>query len=95
MNCIKVKVKFMSPYFQALTGVEEEEITIKDGTTVKDLLKKISVIHDHKLYEQLLEEETTLKNGVLIIINGKVIQDVNSKLRDGDIIIITIAHGGG
>lgn len=96
MNYIRVKLKFLSPYFRDLAGISEEDIFLKSDSTIMDLLKKLLEIHGKRLYEQLFDEETSdLRSGVLIVINGRVARGAHEKLKDGDVVVVTIMYEGG
>ncbi|MEM4488493.1 MAG: MoaD/ThiS family protein [Desulfurococcaceae archaeon] len=96
MNSIRVKLRFLSPYFRDLAGINEEDISLENGSTMRDLLKKLLDIHGERLYEQLFDEETNdFRSGVLVVINNRVTQRADEKLKDGDIVVITMMYEGG
>ncbi|MEM1697823.1 MAG: MoaD/ThiS family protein [Thermofilaceae archaeon] len=86
----------MSPYLQALAKVSEEEFTLEEGSTVQSLLTKLSEVHGRELYELLFDDKwKELRSGVLVVLNDRIVQSVNERVKDGDVIVITIAYEGG
>jgi len=96
VNSIRIKVRFLSPYFRDLAGVGEEEVLLGEGSSLRALLGKLRELHGERLYEQLYDEETgEVRSGVLLVVNGRLASSVNEVLRDGDMVAITIAYEGG
>lgn len=96
MSCTRVKVKYLSPYFRDFTRVEEETVVVEAGSTVRDVLVKLSEKHGEYLLTLLLDDTgKELRGGVLVFLNNKVVQSLDSNVEDGDSVAITIAADGG
>lgn len=90
----QLKLKYLT-YFKDLVGVEEETITIQNDITIGKLIEIIAEKHGKEFYKQLIDEKNgELKHGVLIIVNGKVVQKIAEKIM-GEEIIFSIASTGG
>lgn len=94
VNYIKVKVKYIPQLFQVVTKAEEEEVLVYEGSTLADLLKRVSQIHEG-LSKWLLTDDGMLSENILVIINKKVEWDLSKKLEDGDEVVLTIPFDGG
>jgi molybdopterin converting factor small subunit len=96
MSYIKVKVKYLAPYIKNLIGIDEEFIEIEKGSTIKDVILKLVEVHGKHVLTLLLKEgEKDLREGILIALNDIVVQSINHRVSDGDIISIFITVNGG
>ncbi len=96
MNFIKVKVKYLSPYFRNLVGVDEEEVVLKSGSKLIDVLKEVSKAHGGQVLTQIIDEEKKeFRGGVLIAVNDAVVSNVNIEVKDGDVVTVLIALDAG
>ena len=96
MSYIKVKVKYLAPYIKNLIGIDEEFIEIEKGSTIKDVILKLVEVHGKHVFTLLLKEgEKDLREGILIALNDIVVQSINHRVSDGDIISIFITANGG
>jgi MoaD family protein len=92
---IRVRVKYISELLISVTNTSEEEFTVSDCTTLRDLLEAITRIHGVKLREWIFNEKGELSGNVLIIVNGELTLKLNRKLQHGDTVILTIPFDGG
>ncbi len=94
-NCIRVKVKYLAPLFQSLTGLESEELMLEKGTKLRDLLKELARAHGEELGKWFFSEDGRLNQGTLIIVNGSIVHDFDKDLSDKDEVVLTIPFDGG
>jgi len=102
-----VQVRYFGK-LRELVGVKNEEYTVKEGTTVADLLlsripekhSEVSKTWAETLFRTIKSEIIRNKDGTpvldnyLIMINGKSAK-LNGKLRQGDEVAIMPPFGGG
>jgi molybdopterin synthase sulfur carrier subunit len=87
-------------YMAVLKGLSEEplkSINI-EGDTLKDLLDYLKNKESPKVRSRLFNEDGSLHSDIIIFINGKdynLIGGLNTKIKDGDeIVILPTVHGG-
>lgn len=96
MNSIKVKIKYLNPYFRNLVGVDEEEIVLVGGRKLIDVLRELSRKHGTQILTQLIDEEKKeFRGGVLIAVNDVVAPNIDVEVKDGDVITVLIALDAG
>jgi len=96
MNSIKVKIKYLNPYFRNLVGVNEEEIVLAGGRKLIDVLRELSRKHGTQILTQLIDEEKKeFRGGVLIAVNDVVAPNIDVEVEDGDVITVLIALDAG
>jgi len=81
--------------FREIAGVREiiEEITF--GSTVRDVLSKLAKKYG-KDFNNIINPETgQIDLETLVMVNGKSIRRADLKLRDNDVVMITVPFGGG
>jgi MoaD family protein len=85
--------------FRSKIGKTEDDIDIEEGSTVLDLLRKLSTMYGKSL-EKLISEESgsTLDPSLVITVNGSILdrsRDLNRKIKKGDkISLMSIVSGG-
>jgi len=79
-----------------LVGKREEELEVKDGLLLKDLISFLIKTYGKDLQEYLLDKETKdVKDLFRILINGEVSQIKNVKIENNsEIVIIPPVSGG-
>ena len=92
---VKIRVKYLSELLQSVTGSIEEDIVLKEGSTLRDLLKRIADLHGERLREWLFNEKGEFSGNILVLVNGEISSNSERKLRDGDTVILTIPFDGG
>ncbi len=87
-----VKVKLIPPLDKEV-GSKEINVSMKENTTVFDILNKLSLE-----YKVRLVIDNDLNPGYLVLLNDKdinVLEGLKTKVKNGDIlIIIPVSHGG-
>jgi len=92
---IRVRVKYIPEILQSITGVSEEEVAVGENATLRDLIETIIHAHGEKLRAWLLSEKRELAENILVFVNGEVATKLERRLRDGDVVVITIPFNGG
>jgi len=92
---IRVRVKYIPEILQSVTRVSEEEVAVGENATLRDLIETIINAHGEKLRAWLLSEKRELAENVLVIVNGEVVTKLERRLRDGDVVVVTIPFDGG
>lgn len=96
MRYIRVRVRYLTPYIRNLVGVDEEIITIEEGSSVRDVIMRVAELHGERLLDQLLRDDgRDLREGILVVVNDRVVQDVDYRVEDGDVVAFLIALDGG
>jgi molybdopterin converting factor small subunit len=96
MSFTRVRVKYIAPYIRSLVGVDEEVIEIREGATVKDLILKIAEIHGNHILSQLLEDDgRSLRQGVAVLVNGVVVQDIEAEVPNNSTVAFLLIVDGG
>jgi len=87
-----VKVKLIPPLDKEV-GSKEINVSMKENTTVFDILNELSLE-----YKVRLVIDNDLNPGYLVLLNDKdinVLEGLKTKVKNGDIlIIIPVSHGG-
>lgn len=82
--------------FRDITGKDTEEIRLNDGLTVGDLIEILSLKYGTAFREEFRNPSADMISGnVLILVNGKVVTDFRTGLRDGDKVDLTYVVSGG
>lgn len=91
-NMSYVKVKLIPPLDKEV-GSKEINVSMKESTTVFDILNKLSLE-----YKVRLVIDNDLNPGYLVLLNDKdinVLEGLKTKVKNGDILtIIPVSHGG-
>lgn len=98
MQSSKVKLKFLSTMRHAINP-SEGTIEVRDGATVRDLLKTISATYGEVVMGLLFEgNNATLRNDVLILVNDTdigALDGMETTLSENDeVVLMPISHGG-
>ncbi|MCS7136365.1 MAG: MoaD family protein [Nitrososphaerota archaeon] len=91
------KVKLVMTSTLAMYLNSERELQL-EATNVRDLLQKLSERFGDAFRQRVLDDKGNLKSFVVLYINGKNIEfteGVDTKLEDGDEVLILPAIGGG
>lgn len=84
-----------------LVGKKVEYVEFQDSeeTTVKKVLERLSDIYGKEFVEYVFDEETgEIQSFLLLLVNGRsitVLDELETKLIDGDILAILPPVGGG
>jgi molybdopterin converting factor small subunit len=95
---VRVKVEYLG-FIKALLNRRMEEIELQNGTALHDLLGRLSDLHGHPFRKEVFERGLKdLKTGFVATVNGILVgqlQGVNTKLKDGDHVILMSLMSGG
>jgi len=93
---ISITLKYFAT-IRDITGKKEESLSLKKGYSVMDLLIKLSEIYGEKLSQFIFDEKREIKENLTFLINGKAIknENLNRKLKDGDVFVILPPISGG
>ena len=85
--------------FRNKIGKTEDEIDIEEGSTVLDLLHKLSTIYGNALEKLISEEsESVLDPSLVITVNGTILDrldGMSTEIKKGDkISLMSIVSGG-
>lgn len=82
--------------FKDITGKDLEEIIISNEVTIKELIELLSSKYGESFTEEFRNPSGDMISGkVLIIVNDRVVEDINMRLRDGDTVVLTYVASGG
>lgn len=89
-----VKVLFHAT-FREITGKKEIKEEVSPTNTLGDVLSKLARRYGRD-FNRIVDQKTgQINTDTLIMINGKSIRKTDIKLKDDDIIMITVPIGGG
>lgn len=95
---MRVKMRYLGSVGIALDK-REEEIDISGTATLSDLLEKLAEKYGEKLKNEVLQPgRTDIGVGYMTMVNGVLIsrlQDVQTKLKPGDTIVLMPTISGG
>lgn len=81
--------------FREIVGKREIVEKIDSDSTLKNILDGLAETYK-KEFQQLIDPKTgSISLEFLVSINGRIARDTNTKLNNGDIVMITIPAGGG
>ena len=94
---MKVTVKFLAIFYE-MAKTLRMEIEVPDGITVRELLKIIDERVNPNISKTLLNDDSGLREGYNILINGKsldYVKGLDTVLSDGDEVVLLPPIGGG
>ena len=96
---MRVKVRYFTT-LRELAGRAEEELVIKEGSTLADLIEEVASKYGKEAREYLYHRGKLERayQAVYFLINGKnskVLSGLKTRLRDGDVVAIIPPIGGG
>ncbi len=81
--------------FKEIVGKKEIVHEIYSETTLGEILNMLARRYG-KDFEETIDKKTgQVDVNTLVMLNGKNVRDINEKLKDKDLIIITVPVGGG
>ncbi|MFX1515090.1 MAG: MoaD family protein [Promethearchaeota archaeon] len=90
----KIKIMFHAT-FREVTGKKEIEEKLDKDRTVYFFLNKLQKTYG-KDFNGVIEPKTNkISTEVLVMINGRVIRTTDIRLKDKDVLIISLPIGGG
>ena len=94
MSTPHVKILFHATFREA-AGKKEAIEEVKPNHTLADIISKLAKQYG-KDFNKIIDRKTGQINvDTVIMINGQSIRQTNIKLKDNDIIMITVPVGGG
>ena len=81
--------------FKEIAGRKEIVQDIHPETTLGDVLNDLAKKYNKDFKETIDEKTRQVDVNTLVMLNGRNIRDTDVKLKDNDLIIITIPVGGG
>lgn len=97
MNTIRVEVGFFSTV-RTYTDVQAINLDLPVKSSVRDLLAVLAGIYGDDFNAYILGDDNDLNEHVTVLVNGRGIQildDMETKLHDGDRVAILPIIGGG
>jgi len=90
----QVKILFHAT-FREITGKKEIMEQINPNHTLADIIYKLAKQYG-KDFKKIIDHKTgQISTDTLVMINGESVRKTNIKLKDNDIIMITVPVGGG
>lgn len=81
--------------FKEIAGRKEIVQDIYPETTLGDVLNGLAKKYNKDFKETIDEKTRQVDVNTLVMLNGRNIRDTDVKLKDNDLIIITVPVGGG
>ena len=89
-----IKIRFLA-IFKDVAGEKEITQTIRQETTLGDVLNLLGKKYGRDFQETIDRKTQQVDVNTLVMLNGKNTRDTDIKLKDNDLIIITVPLGGG
>lgn len=81
--------------FREIVGKREIFEEVEADSTLNNILNELANRYGRD-FKQIVNQETgTISLEFLVSINGQIVRDPNTRLNNGDILILTIPAGGG
>jgi MoaD family protein len=94
MSAAHVKI-LLHAEFREIAGKREVEEEVNSNHTLADILSKLAKQYG-KDFNNILDHKTGQINAdTLVMINGQSVRKIDIKLKDNDVIMITVPVGGG
>lgn len=90
----RVKVKYLNVHY-SLTRKKEEFIEFQGALTLRELLNEVTRRYKSVFRDSILDGENRLKPHVWILINQEVIRELETTLKDGDVVVFSLPIAGG
>jgi molybdopterin synthase sulfur carrier subunit len=94
---MKIKVKFFTS-LREITNKKVDEIQLKNAITIEELLNILSEKYSKEFREYIYNKKGKVQDFLSFLVNGKninVLQGFDTKLKQGDTIVILPPVGGG
>jgi len=98
IRIIQVTVKYFAYLRGLVRDKREETVNLEDGARLIDLLNILIKKYGKKFQENIIkrnEKEVSLSDNIIVLINGKSVEDLNTLLKDKDIIALMPFLSGG
>jgi molybdopterin converting factor small subunit len=90
-------MKIMTNVFGPETTLKKEVFLKLESPTLREILGILAGQHD-AAWKRILKEDLSLEKGCVILVNGRNVsslQDLETKVHDGDEITFTVLMAGG
>lgn len=95
---MKIKVRYFTT-LRELSGTKEEELEIEDGSSLAQLIEKVSLKYGGEAFNYLHDKTTgRIDSSIKFLVNGmdlRRLQGFETRLKEGDIVAVIPAIGGG
>ena len=94
---MKVEVKFFTS-LREIAGKKVEQIQLQNTITVNELITVLSARYGKKFREYIYNKKGEVQGFLSFLVNGKNIntmQGFDTKLKNGDVVVILPPVGGG
>lgn len=94
-----MKVEYVGHVKNVISGVRVEEVEIRDGALIADLLAMLSEKYGEPFRKAIYEvSDVDVKSNYIVTVNGYLLNQlngVNTKLKHGDhVIVLPVVSGG-
>jgi len=95
---VKVKVEYLG-FIRNMLSKRTEELELHEGTSLKELLSKLSERYGSDFKKQVYEpDQKDVKYGFVVTVNGVLmdqLRGVETQLKNGDnVILLSLMSGG-
>jgi len=95
---LKVRTQYLG-YIKNMLKKNEEELELSEGASLSDLLNKLAGIYGEAFRKEVYQPGLKdVKTGFVVTVNGVLmgqLRGVNTKLNEGDnVILMTLMSGG-
>jgi len=96
---LKIKVRYFTTLRELARTAAEEEMEMKEGSTLVDLLKKIALKYGEEAFNYLFDKRSgVIDPSIQFLVNGMSIHNLQgpkTELKDGNTVAIIPPIGGG
>ena len=95
---MRVKVQYLG-LIRSKLGKKEDEVKLREGASLSELLDKLAEIYGESLKDLFdVKAENVLDPTFIVTVNGVLadqLQGMNTRLREGDsVVLMTLISGG-
>lgn len=90
---MKVKVEYLGP-FAMLVSKKSEVLILKKECNLMTVLKELGNRY-YRLRREIFNKEGDVKPFVMLIVNNRLVRDLDKKICDGDSLCIAYPEAGG
>jgi MoaD family protein len=81
--------------FKEIVGREEISQEVEAGTTIGEVLNMLAKEYGKDFRETIDKKTGQVDVNTLVMLNGRNVRDTNAKVKDNDLVIITVPVCGG
>ena len=90
----RIKVKYLNIYYTT-TRKSEEVVEFSESPTLMELIERLSTTYKSEFRDKVLDGENKLKPHAWILVNGLPTRDLQTKLKDGEVVVFSLPVTGG